>query len=92
MATTTADRRGIATVATALLLAVVYGLGHAPYAYLGGDHYGAWLFMEVARTIAWLAVLGVLMWHVHRSPRPWQHMVGQRDPHDVPRRIRAVAA
>ncbi|MEX2529295.1 MAG: hypothetical protein WD960_00855 [Gemmatimonadota bacterium] len=66
-ANTTAGKRGIATVAPAFLLAVVYVLGHAPYAYLGGEHYGGWLFMEVARTIVWLAVLGLLMWHVHRS-------------------------
>lgn len=65
----TSDRRGVATVATALLLAAVYVLGHAPYAYLSGEHSGRWLFIEVARTIVWLAVLGVLMWHVHQSPQ-----------------------
>jgi hypothetical protein len=63
---TAPGRRGVATVATALLIAAVYVLGHAPYAYLSGEHPGRWLFIEVARTIVWLTRRA----HVARSPVP----------------------
>lgn len=56
-----------------VLLAAVYILGHAPYEYLSGEHPGRWLFTEVARTVIWLAVLGLLMRQVHRSAHAAAH-------------------
>jgi hypothetical protein len=57
-------------VSAALLLALVYGSGHAPYAWLSGESRTLWLVTEIGRTVIWLATLVFLVWHAHRSRRP----------------------
>jgi hypothetical protein len=49
----------------ALILAAVYGLGHAPYSWLSGERPVLWLVTEVGRTVAWLSALGFLLWPAH---------------------------
>jgi hypothetical protein len=56
-----------AQVAAGVLIALIYGLGHAPYAWLSGETRALWLITEAGRTCAWLAALGFLVWYAQRS-------------------------
>lgn len=58
--------RGGARIAAGGLVALLYGLGHAPYAWLSGESPVLWLATEIGRTAAWLAALVFVVWHVHR--------------------------
>lgn len=58
-----------APLMAAALLAVVYGLGHAPWHWLSGEDRTLWLIAEVGRTIAWVATLGFLLWQAQRPVR-----------------------
>jgi hypothetical protein len=58
--------RGWPPMVAALLLAGVYILGHAPYAYLSGERPALWLITEVGRTVAWLGALAFLLWHARQ--------------------------
>jgi hypothetical protein len=53
----------IVPVAGAALLAVNYGLAHAPWHWLSGENRTLWLVAEVGRTVAWVMTLGFLLWH-----------------------------
>jgi hypothetical protein len=59
------DRHAVGSIIAALILAAVYGLGHAPYSWLSGERPVLWLVTEVGRTVAWLSALGFLLWHAH---------------------------
>lgn len=58
--------RGGVRLAAGAFVALLYGLGHAPYAWLSGEAPALWLATEIGRTVAWLAALVFLVWHVHR--------------------------
>jgi hypothetical protein len=66
IATIWGPRSSAVPLVGSLLLAAIYGLGHAPYAYLSGASPVLWLITEAGRTVAWAAALGFLLWHAHR--------------------------
>lgn len=55
------------SIVAGALVALIYALGHAPYAWLSGENASLWLITEVGRTVAWLAALVFLVWHIRRS-------------------------
>jgi hypothetical protein len=58
---------GLPAISAALLLAAVYGLGHAPWSWLSGQSRALWLTAEIGRTVVWLAAFGFLLQQAHRS-------------------------
>jgi hypothetical protein len=66
VATYAPEARGAVKVAAAVLVALMYALGHAPYAWLSGESPARWLTTEVGRTAAWLTALGFMVWWTDR--------------------------
>jgi hypothetical protein len=54
-------------ITASLLVALIYGFGHAPWSYLSGENHSKWLVTEVGRTIVWMATLIFLLVHARRQ-------------------------
>lgn len=59
------DFHGVVPVLAGLLLVGIYGLGHAPWAWVSGESPVLWLIAEVGRTVVWTAAGGFLLWQGH---------------------------
>lgn len=70
VAMTGSTRPGLLPTFAAVLLAAIYGLGHAPYSYLDGRSPTLWLITELGRTVAWVAALVFLVRVAHREVEP----------------------